>query len=199
MNTDVEELLREGMERFGRDVPMPAGLAARARGRLRRRRLQVATGAAAAVAAAAALATVTAPPDAHTPLVKPAAWTVTTEPNGTVALSIHDVLDPAGLQRALTAHGVRAIVRFYPSGSPMPGCVTSVPSSLARTEKRVFVMPPTGNRGAALLYIKPAAVPRTYKIEIDAVRGNGFSIGLVTADGRCPPGSTLGGTGISHS
>jgi hypothetical protein len=36
-------------------------------------------------------------------------------------------------------------------------------------------------------------VPRTYKIAIDAVRGNGLSLGLLTQDGRCPPGSRLSG------
>ena len=62
MNTDVEELLRDGMERFTADVHAPGGLAGRA-GRLhrqRRRRLAaratVACGAAAAIAAGATFA-----------------------------------------------------------------------------------------------------------------------------------------------
>jgi hypothetical protein len=113
-----------------------------------------------------------------------------------LAVTIRDLRDPAGLQRALLAHGVPAIVRFYPPGSPMPGCVTSVPSRLATIEGRVFVQPPTGSHGRYLLYIDPAAVPRTDKIAIEAVRGNGFSIGLVTQDGHCPPGSRPGGAGM---
>jgi hypothetical protein len=187
------------MERFGQDTRMSAGLSARARARLRRRRLQVASGAVAAVAAAAALVTVVAAPGSRPARYAPVAWTVITEPNGTVAVSIHDLRDPAGLQRALQAHGVPATVRFYPNGSVMPGCVTSVPSKLASIERRVFVQPPAGSRNGPLLYINPAAVPGTDKIAIDAVRGNGFSIGLVTRDGQCPPGSTPGGTGMRHS
>ena len=59
MNTDVEELLRDGMERFTADVRAPAGLASQA-GRLlrshrRRARTAVACGTAAVAAAAVAL------------------------------------------------------------------------------------------------------------------------------------------------
>ncbi|HEY2520096.1 MAG TPA: hypothetical protein VGJ19_08300 [Streptosporangiaceae bacterium] len=176
MNTDVEELLREGMERFGRDVRMPAGIAARARGQLRRRRLQVVTGAVTAAAAAAAFVTLAAATGGRPAPARLAAWTVITEPNGTVAVSIYDLRDPAGLQRALRAHGVPATVRFYPSGSRMPGCVTSVPSRLATIEGQVFVQPPAGMGGQAMLYIDPAAVPRTDQIAIDAMQGTGFSI-----------------------
>jgi hypothetical protein len=59
MNTDVEELLREGMERFTAEVRAPAGLAGAA-GRLHRRRLAartaVACGTAAVLVAGAAVA-----------------------------------------------------------------------------------------------------------------------------------------------
>jgi hypothetical protein len=81
----------------------------------------------------------------------------------------------------------------------MPGCVTSVPSKLATIERRVFVPPPAKSSSPALLYINPAAVPATYKVAISAVRGNGFTIGLLTRDGRCPPGSSAGGTRMRRS
>lgn len=58
MKTDVEELLRDGMERFTEGVRAPAGLAATAGRRHRRRvtvRISAACGGVAAVAAAAAL------------------------------------------------------------------------------------------------------------------------------------------------
>jgi hypothetical protein len=62
MNTDVEELLRDGMERFTADVRAPAGLVGEA-GRLHRRRraarTAVACGIAAVTAAAVALVVVT--------------------------------------------------------------------------------------------------------------------------------------------
>jgi hypothetical protein len=61
MNTDVEELLRDGMERFTQDVSAPAGLA-RAAGALHRRRVAIratmASSAAAVVAVSAVIAVV---------------------------------------------------------------------------------------------------------------------------------------------
>jgi len=108
----------------------------------RRRRVQAITGAAAAVAAAAVLAAVAALPSGRLAAVNLTAWTVITEPTGTVAVTIRDLRDPAGLQRALRAHGVPATVRFDPPGSSMPSCITSVPSRLATIESRVFVQPP---------------------------------------------------------
>jgi len=162
----------------------------------RRRRVRAITGAAAVVAAASVLVTVAALPGGRPAPVNLTAWTVITEPRGTVAVTIRDLRDPAGLQRALLAHGVPAIVRFYPPGSSMPSCVTSVPSRLAAVERRVFAQPPTASHGRYLLFIDPAAVPRTDKIAIEAVQGNGFSIGLVTRNGHCPPGSRPGGVGM---
>jgi hypothetical protein len=64
MKTDMEELLRDGMERFTEGVHAPAGLAAGAGRRHRRRvavRVSAACGGAAAVAAAAALVAVSLP------------------------------------------------------------------------------------------------------------------------------------------
>jgi hypothetical protein len=58
------------------------------------------------------------------------------------------------------------------------------------------VPPLAASLGRALLYIDPAAVPRADKIAIDVFRGNGFSLGLLTRDGRCPPGSKPGGIGM---
>jgi hypothetical protein len=169
---------------------------ARGRGLVRRRRLRGMTGATAAVAAAVALLVSVAALGGHHAPVTLAAWTVVTEPSGTVAITIRDLRDPAGLQRALRAHGVPAIVRFHPSGSLMPSCVTSVPSKLAAVEARVFVQPPTRSAHRALGYINPAAIPRADKIAIDAVTGNGFSIGLLTRNGQCPSGSSPGAIGM---
>lgn len=56
MNTDVEDLLRQGMERFTADLRAPAGLTGRAARRRRRRLTRRSVGAAAAVLAAGAVA-----------------------------------------------------------------------------------------------------------------------------------------------
>lgn len=63
MNTDVEDLLREGMERFTADLRAPAGVTRRAAQRLRRRLAlrSAATGAAALTAGALALVAVGLP------------------------------------------------------------------------------------------------------------------------------------------
>jgi len=60
MNTDVEQLLHESMERLAAVTPAPAGLVGRARRRLRRRRLAMISAAAGAAAAITAIAVVTA-------------------------------------------------------------------------------------------------------------------------------------------
>jgi hypothetical protein len=60
MNTDVEQLLRESMERLAAVTAPPAGLVGRARRRRRRRRLATISAAAAAAATVTAVAVVTA-------------------------------------------------------------------------------------------------------------------------------------------
>jgi hypothetical protein len=180
-------------------MAIPAG-AVIARGRsIRRHRRQGLAAAGAAVAAAVALVIFAVLPGqgARPAAVRLAAWTVSTEPGGIVAVTIGDLRDPAGLQRALQAHGVPAIVRFHPDGGPVSSCLTAVPSRLAEIERRVFVVPPTASGGRALLSIDPAAVPRTDKVIIDAFSGNGISLGLLTRDGRCPLGSRPGRIGMN--
>ena len=182
-------------------MTIPAG-AVIARGRsIRRHRRQglAAAGAAAAAAVALVMFAVLPGQGTRSAAVRLAAWTVTTEPSGIVAVTIRDLRDPAGLQRALQAHGVPAIVRFHPHGGPVSvsSCMTEVPSRLAEIERRVFVVPAAASGGRALLYIDPEAVPRTDKIAIDAFSGNGLSLGLLTRDGRCPLGSRPGRIGMN--
>ena len=59
MNVDVEDLLREGMERFTEEVPVPRGLARRA-ARVRRRRMAVRAAAGAGAAAVTAAVVIAA-------------------------------------------------------------------------------------------------------------------------------------------
>jgi hypothetical protein len=195
-DNDVITLVREPFAEVGMTTPVEA-VVARGRAVRRHRRLRRATSAAAAVAAGAVLVTLAVTGGRPAP-VQLAAWTVITEPNGTVAVSIRDLRDPAGLQRALQAHGVPAIVRFYASGALMPSCMIPGGSRLETIYQRVFVEAPAGSSGP-LLYIDPAAVPRNAEIGIDAVPGNGLGIELLTRDGRCLPPSTPGGIRISHS
>ena len=60
MSLDVEDLLRQGMERFAEQVPVPSGLAHRAARARRRRRLAIRAAAAAGTAAVTAVIVVAA-------------------------------------------------------------------------------------------------------------------------------------------
>lgn len=50
----------------------------------------------------------------HSQTVVTTVWTVSEEADGTVSIYLHEYADPAGLQRALQADGVNAIVRPIP-------------------------------------------------------------------------------------
>ena len=196
---DVITAVREQRDRVHSHTPVER-IVSRGRAVRTRRRVSGVAGALAVVAASVLAVTVVGGPghqQPRPPAAHLAAWTVTTEPGGVVAVTIRDLRDAAGLQRALQARGVPAMVRFHPSGGLASSCVTVVPSRLAAIEQRVFVQRrATSGGGARLLYIDPAAVPKTDKIAIDAFAGNGLSLGLLTRDGRCPPGSSPGGIGM---
>jgi hypothetical protein len=195
-DNDMLTAVREPLARVQMTRPVDLVVA---RGRAVRRRRRGVSGAVAAVTAAVAAVLLAVVPGGQPASVTLAAWTVVTEPNGTVAVTIHDLRDPAGLQRALRAHGVPAIVRFHQAGSLMPGCIIPGGSQLSSVYRRVFLQQPAGSRGAPLLRIDPAAVPKSAEIGIDAVSGNGFGIALLTRHGRCLPPSRPAPVGIGHS
>jgi hypothetical protein len=199
-DNDLITAVREPFAKILMATPVEAVVTRGRAVRRRRRRLQGVAGAAAAVTAGVVSILLAVFPGGQAAApVTLAAWTVVTEPNGTVAISIHDLRDPLGLQRALRAHGVAAIVRFHRAGSLMPGCVIPGGSRLESTYRRVFVQRPAGSRSQALLYVDPAAVPKAAEIGIDAARGNGFGIELLTKHGRCLPPSTPSAVSIGPS
>lgn len=81
-----------------------------------------------------------------------AAWTVTREPNGLVAVTIRQLRDPAGLWRMLRADGVPANVRFLShsftpttSASAIPrACHPPHMSDTANAHLQEKIMPPAG-------------------------------------------------------
>ncbi len=84
------------------------------RGRaLRARRRIPGLAGALAVAAAAALGLTALQPARHQPGPQPAAWTVVRQADGTIRVTVHQLRDPAGLQRTLRADGVPASVTFF--------------------------------------------------------------------------------------
>jgi hypothetical protein len=112
------------------DVAVPerpplAAITSRGRAHRRRRRAGLAArgGATAAVVIALALGLTSllgAAPGRGTGATQTAAFTLTSYVNGTVSLKLSQVFDPAALQRALSQHGVRALVKTgtYCSSSP---------------------------------------------------------------------------------
>jgi hypothetical protein len=114
MNDDLEVLVRESIDRLTADSEIPADLAGKARHRVARRQRSVRAAAALGTAAIAAVAAIaSALPSAHRQTrARLTAWTVARQADGNVDLTIRQLRDPAGLQRALRADGVLASVTF---------------------------------------------------------------------------------------
>jgi hypothetical protein len=213
VKTDIEELLREGVDRLTAGATVPPGLAARVRRRERQRKLRIRAAATAgtAAAAAAAVTTATLVPGGGTAGVKLAAWTVAKEPGGTVAITLRELRDPAGLRRALRADGVPARVTFvnHPfepatNGPPVPPpCRAPSLSDQANAELQGRILPPPVPASAsggvvkstgAVVAIRPSAIPPGIGLNLYAWvarrnAGNGdlldMEIGLVDATPQC--------------
>src|SRR5215472_11362920 len=104
------------------------------------------------------------------------AWTVTRRPGGAIAVTIRDLRDPAGLQRALRADGVPARVTYPQAHVPAAchfydlasGSATSALRSrvipepkftLNRNKFANFVVPPSATPHGAGVLITGAAMP----------------------------------------
>jgi hypothetical protein len=152
MNTQAEAIMAEG--------------ASLRRARHRRR----AYGAAAtALCAAGAISAVALAPGSSgtsgTSNAQLTAWTVQKQADGTVDVTIREVLDFAGLQRQLNAEGVPAVV--YAAEQNPPGCVNTKASA-----DMSAVLTPGPGRDNAFFVIHPAAIPSGSKLLLDVFRGN---------------------------
>jgi hypothetical protein len=94
----------------------------RSRAARTRRRIPAIAAVLAVVAAAAIAVTMLLPGHPPSRPVQLAAWTVVKQADGTVYVTIRELRDPAGLQRALRADGIPASVTF--AGQPNPACRT---------------------------------------------------------------------------
>jgi hypothetical protein len=165
-------------------VALPAAATSRAI-RARRRIPALAGGlAAAAAAAAAAVLVLTSGPGAvpgqqgtagHARTVVTTAWTVREAASGTVAITLRQYANPAGLQRTLRADGVNAIVRAMPSQTVTPklpllkvtSCSYATTNDAPRRVQRAVVTivqqdrqePGGGVMRAATFIIHPHAMP----------------------------------------
>lgn len=138
-----------------------------------------------------------------------AAWTVTKEPDGLVVVTIKQLRDPGGMQRALRADGIPAAVRFQAAGQmsltpPLPReCRNTGLSTVADADLQEKILPPppmidvhkVGNAiegtpvyPAGALFIRPSAIPKGIGLNITvdwAPKSWGWSLGLVKASPEC--------------
>ena len=145
----------------------------------RRRRLAYGTGAAALAAAAAiSAASLTAGSPGTASHAELTAWTVQEQPNGTIDVTIHDLLNLAGLQQKLSADGVPAEVI---SGTQYPaGCVDR--EAMTRDMASVITLGPAVPDGYAFV-IHPAAIPSGSKLLLDVTHLTTVTSGGTTTTG----------------
>lgn len=151
---------------------VPSGPPATQKGRWRRSHVLALTAGAVAIAVGAAIVLPIALPAGRSASFVTAAYAVQRKPDGTVAVTIKQAHDPAGLQRALRAEGIAAYIRYVPDLVKVQGKnITSgascgyqppVPAAPWKFSK-VFSFPPTKDMGPSQkidFLIHPAAIPK---------------------------------------
>jgi hypothetical protein len=171
-----------------------------ARARRRRMRHGLAGAATAAVLAALAAPALLPGNDGHgASPARLAAWTVTTEPGGELAVTIRELRDPVGLQRQLRTDGVPATVRF--TGQTPRRCLyyPLSPRQGSRLQARIFAQT-RNTSGQTAFTINTTAIPARIGLWItvspprgraaqDGQRSTYFAAAwtLVYASGHCTP------------
>lgn len=150
----------------------------------------------AGVVAAVGLAVTALVPASHPagnpPRTQLAAWTVTRQADGSIAVTIRELRDPSGLQATLRADGVPASVTFF--GRPNPAChidplAASLTSTVIQTGNPLQRHPRPGNFGQTtpqgkppvsypVYLIRPSALPHGVGVQLAATvqslpNGNG--------------------------
>jgi hypothetical protein len=182
---DLEDLIRDGLDRLTAESQIPDGLVGRARRRAAKRRHPMravaATGAAVTAAAAAAIAVTsvasTRVPSSnnHRLTARLAAWTVIKQTDGDIIVTISQLQDPVGLESTLRADGVPASVDFT-NGTPSsnqtanPACST-YPGGGAVLDS-IITGQLQNNNGQALT-IDPSAMPSGLGLQIFSLVGSG--------------------------
>jgi hypothetical protein len=162
-----------------------AQIVSRSRAVRARRRIPVLAAALAVVAGAAVAVTALLPAShqaSHPPSVQLAAWTVARQADGTVAVTIRELRDPAGLQRRLRADGVPASVTFF---GQMPRSCQRYPADLALIN-RVFTGRMVGR--FPVMVIHPSALPGGAGVAINPPVQQPITrvaFGLVAASPQC--------------
>lgn len=122
-----------------------------------RRRMPLVAGALAGVAGAA-LAVTALLPSSHQPghpaTARLTAWTVASQANGNIRITIRELRDPAGLQRTLRADGLPVNVSF--SGPPLNPSCQPYPTSKGQLRSVAQFHP---GQKSTVLVIHPSALP----------------------------------------
>jgi hypothetical protein len=182
----VRDRLHEARESLG-DVRMerpPSSILDRARHRRLRRGLT--GGGTAAAALGITVALVLGQPTARPVHVNLDAWSVNTNPGGTVTVTLRELRDPAVLRRVLAQAGIPAVVNFGKFCVPVTsGAVvrTPVPRPGSPDSGSDAVMTPQTRMGEGVLTFNPAALPKGTELDLGVASaiggpgaGKGFSV-----------------------
>jgi hypothetical protein len=160
------------------DQIVSRGRAVRARRRIPR------VAGAAGVAGAAVLGVAALLSPGHQAGARLAAWTVVRHADGSIYVTINQLLDPAGLQRTLRADGVPASVTFFSQESPR-SCHPYTSGDESGLIGKIFGDLTQPNE----MIIHPAAIPKGAGLEISPNPSGGrvpaVAVGLVAASPQC--------------
>lgn len=153
------------------------------RGRIMRARRRVP---AVAMLAAAALAAVVLQPSGHPAGtgIQLADWTVVKQTDGTVDLSIRELHNPGGLQRALRDDGVLASIIFKDSSHDQPNPCESYGHPELLQKVVTLTAPERPKQNAIAMTIQPGALPSGTGVQIIIIQSN-VGVHLVAASPAC--------------
>jgi hypothetical protein len=175
--TAIKDRLAEVRDSLGEahpSIPVSEIIARARRRRVRHRLIPGMTGVLALAAGAAAALTVlpASHPASHQPGLQLAAWTVVKQPGGNIKVAIHELRDPAGLQRRLRADGIPATVTFLdqrnPACRPWPGAGVTGMHTPAGNTLFSKVFPGHPGAPAGVIVIRPSALPNGGGVQLAA-------------------------------
>jgi hypothetical protein len=208
-DSELAEPLRVSFAAATLTVPLEATIRRGRRLRVRRRLAWLGGAVGAAVVAAAVVPLIAGGATTAGHRAQLAAWTVSAAPHGLVVVTVSQLKDPAGLQRALRAVGIPAAVRFQAAGTmsltpPLPRvCADTGLSDVASANLQEKILPPPTALGnwrktgpntyegpltGVTMIIRPSAIPKGIGLNITvnwALRSWGWSLGLVKASPAC--------------
>ena len=137
-------------------------------------------------------------PGSHPAKARLAAWTVATQANGDIDVTINQLQNPAGLQATLRADGLP--VNVSSSGPQPPASCQPIPAT-SPEDVLSAVVQYNFSDGSAFLVINPSALPRGTGVAIFDEPGAGVpsppTPGTPTLGSGSPAGITLPPAGIT--